>query len=99
MTLAIEGVASLPGAARQWKPAREALLDGARRGERRVYLGGDQGATQVPVFAAEGLVVGDQLEGPAIVEAEDTTVLLGADHRLRIDELLNMRIDYQREAK
>ena len=98
MTLAIEGVAAMPGAARRWQQTRRQLNGRAAQTERDVHLGDFQGPTRVHVQQAEALGVGDELTGPAIIEAEDTTVFLRAGHRLWLDELANMRIDLGRTA-
>lgn len=93
MTFAVEGVARLPGATSRWLGSADASPGSAARGRRDVQLRSGQAAEPVPVFAADALASGDQLDGPAIVEAEDTTVLVGAGHRLWVDELRNLRID------
>lgn len=98
MTLAIEGVAAMPGAARRWQQTRRQLNGRAAQTERDVHLGDFQGPTCVHVQQAEALDAGDELTGPAIIEAEDTTVFLRAGHRLWLDELANMRIDLGRTA-
>jgi N-methylhydantoinase A len=94
MTLAIEGIAAMPGAARRWQQTRRPMDGRPAQIERDVQLGDSQGPTRVPVRQAESLGPGDALTGPAIIEAEDTTVLLHPGHRLWLDELANMRIDF-----
>lgn len=94
MTLAIEGIAAMPGAARRWQQTRRGMNRGPAPTERDVQLGDSQGPTRVHVHQAEALGPGDELTGPAIIEAEDTTVFLRAGHRLWLDELANMRIDF-----
>jgi N-methylhydantoinase A len=42
-------------------------------GRRRIYLGG---WTEVPVYAFDALAPGQEIEGPAVIEAETTSVLL-----------------------
>ncbi|MFI4987590.1 MAG: hydantoinase/oxoprolinase family protein [Alphaproteobacteria bacterium] len=56
--------------------------DGALR-RRRIHLGGWQ---EVPVYDLEQLAAGQSLAGPAIVEAETTTVLLAACDRARVND-------------
>jgi N-methylhydantoinase A len=93
ITFVVEGVASLP------LPAPEALPDegpdptDAETGERPLQLAA--GAAPVParVYSAERLRPGNELTGPALVEAEDTTVLVRAGQRLWVDGFLNLRIE------
>lgn len=53
-------------------------------GRRRAFLGDWR---EVPVFRFETLGPGNEIEGPAIVEAETTTVLLNDGDKLKVDEL------------
>ena len=46
-----------------------------------------------PVFDAERLRPGNELPGPALVEAPDTTVFVHEGQRLWVDGFLNLRID------
>ena len=51
----------------------------APAGERRVFTGGTE--TTVPLYALEDLATGHEVTGPALIEAETTTVILHAgDH-------------------
>lgn len=65
----------------------------ARRGVRPVHLPGGTGPQAVAVFDAERLRPGHRIEGPAILEAEDTTVLLPPGDVVWVDGLLNLRIE------
>ncbi|MGH9320288.1 MAG: hypothetical protein ACRD21_00255, partial [Vicinamibacteria bacterium] len=47
---------------------------GRSKGERPVLF--ETGARQVPVFARADLAAGQRLEGPALVEERDTTIVL-----------------------
>ncbi|MBD0281056.1 MAG: hydantoinase/oxoprolinase family protein [Thermoleophilaceae bacterium] len=92
MTFVVEGVASLP--LREPKPLPDAGPDpaGAATGNRSVHLPGERAAT-ARVYSAERLRPGNELSGPALVEAEDTTVLVHPSQRLWVDGLLNLRIE------
>jgi N-methylhydantoinase A len=94
MTFVVEGAARLPRPAPEPLPSEGPDADSARRGERPVYL--EDGFEVVPVFDAERLRPGNELAGPALVEAEDTTVLVRPGHGLWIDGLLNLRLDLAR---
>jgi N-methylhydantoinase A len=93
MTFVVEGVAGLP------LPEPDALPDddvdprGAETGERTLHLEASAAPVQARVYAAERLRPGNQLTGPALVEAEDTTVLVHPGRRLWVDGFLNLRIE------
>lgn len=92
-SLSVEAVAALP------KPAMaEAALGSEDAGaalkvRRPVYLHESGGFTEVPVYAGSLLQPGHRLVGPALIEAEDTTVLVRTGHSLRVDGQLNLHID------
>jgi N-methylhydantoinase A len=93
MTFVVEGEAGLP------LPGTEPLPDegldpaGAWHGERALYLPERGESATVQVYSADGLRPGNELMGPALVEAEDTTVLVHPGQRLWVDGFLNLRID------
>lgn len=93
LSFVAEGTAHLPLPPMEELPEEGPDASAARRGERSVYFQ-ETGAWQpVPVYAADGLRPGNRLEGPALVDAVDTTVLVQAGHVLWVDPLLNLRID------
>ncbi len=53
-------------------------------GHRQIYLGGWQ---SVPVYRLEMLAPGNVIEGPAVVEAETTTVIAGPGDIIRVNGL------------
>ena len=92
-TFVVEGRAALPVPAAQALAVEGDDASGAVAGERRVFLQERGGFESVPVLDAARLRPRNALEGPALVEAEDTTVLVHARQRLWVDELLNLRIE------
>jgi N-methylhydantoinase A len=93
VTFVVEGVAALPV-----PPAVEQPPDGedashAISGRRRLYLHDAGGFQEVAAYTAEQLRSGNALEGPALVEAEDTTVLVPAGQRLWVDGFGNLRME------
>ena len=95
ITFAVEGVAGLP------LPETRELADegpdpaAALRGERPVYLPEVGELETARVYGAEQLRAGNELHGPALVEAEDTTVLVHPGQRLWVDGFLNLRIEIE----
>jgi N-methylhydantoinase A/oxoprolinase/acetone carboxylase beta subunit len=82
-------VASAPAREVPNHPARPA--DGpARRGERRVFFESAGDYVPTPVFDRYRLVPGAAFEGPAVVEERESTAVLPAGARARVDEDLNL---------
>jgi N-methylhydantoinase A len=75
-------VGELPELPRE--PAVTARTAAAPRTRRRVYLGDWR---EVPVFDLEAVAPGQRLEGPAVVEAATTTVLLRPGERAVVTQL------------
>jgi N-methylhydantoinase A/oxoprolinase/acetone carboxylase beta subunit len=66
----------------------------ARTGSRRAYWGGTLGWFKTPVYRQSELRSGHVVTGPAIVEAEDTTVVIEPDWRLQIGPYMDGVIEY-----
>ena len=91
MTFTVEATARLPVPTAELLPSEGSDASHALKGERPVHLAGN-GIDAVAVYDAERLRPGNELPGPAVLEAEDTTVLVHPGQRLRVDGLLNLRI-------
>ena len=59
---------------------------GARKGSRRAFWGPEVGWSDTSVFLLPELKPGNVVEGPAIVEAPDTTIILDPSRLFRIDD-------------
>jgi N-methylhydantoinase A len=93
VTFAVEGAAALPvpGVAEQAGEGEDAAH--AISGRRNLYLQAAGGFREVAAYSAAKLRAGNALEGPALVEDEDTTVLVHPGQRLWVDGFGNLRID------
>ncbi len=58
----------------------------ARRGSRPTFWGPGGGWIDTPIFALTGLQPGNVVEGPAVVEAPDTTIVVDPTRSFRVDE-------------
>ena len=58
----------------------------ARKGSRQAYLQAGGPAQEVPVYDREKLLPGHELEGPALVESQETTALVPRDWKLWVDQ-------------
>ncbi|MAF47841.1 MAG: hydantoinase/oxoprolinase family protein [Rhodospirillales bacterium] len=66
-------------------------------GERPVYWGGDAEPLTTPLYRQSLLQAGNALSGPAIVEADYTTVVVDPGYALSVDEHLNLVLCKERE--
>jgi N-methylhydantoinase A len=85
-------VGELPGLPEE--PALPARAPAAPRARRRVYLGADAGAREVPVYDLDAVAPGQAARGPALFEAATTTVLVRAGERAVVTPLgwLDIRV-------
>lgn len=61
----------------------------ARKGIRPVFMEASQGPQEIPIYEMSRLGPGHQIRGPAVVESQDTTLLLQAGWQLRVDAYRN----------
>lgn len=87
-TYQVRGIGRIPKPAWNKHAVNGADARAAAKETRRVYFRGGWRAT--PVYAREQMRPGQKINGPALVEAVDTTVLVPPDMTLRIDEYDNM---------
>jgi N-methylhydantoinase A len=67
--------------------------DAARKGLRRVYLPGTRGYADVPVYDRYALGAGAALDGPAVIEERESTVVVSAAARIRVDDAANVIVE------
>ena len=70
-------------------PKAETDAQAARKGSREVFLDAKVGARELPVYDRGRLTRGHRLEGPALVDSEQTTVLVPAGWTLTVDKFNN----------
>ncbi|HXF98517.1 MAG TPA: hydantoinase/oxoprolinase family protein [Gaiellaceae bacterium] len=93
VTFSVEVVAALPIPAAEPLPSEGSDPSQALRGRRPVYLHERGRFEEIPVLDADRLRPGNELPGPALVEAPDTTILVHEGQRLWVDGFLNLRVD------
>jgi N-methylhydantoinase A len=62
----------------------------ARKGARPVWLPAERRFAEVPVYDRYALAPGSELEGPAIIEERESTVVVAAPAKLRLDDRRNL---------
>ncbi len=93
VALSVEAVAPLPKAAFAEVPLGGPDASAAIKQTRAVYLHERRAFQSIPIYSGAGLRPGHRIAGPALVEAEDTTVLVRSGHRLWVDGHANLRLD------
>lgn len=68
-------------------------IDHAGKGTRPVCLVPERGYEDIRIYARERLEYGHDLTGPALIEAEQTTILVPDGWRLEIDEYNHARLE------
>lgn len=71
------------------KPRSDQDLEQARKGTRAVWLDPDRAYVEMTVFARERLGHGHEFSGPAIIESDQTTLLVPDGWQLSIDQYNN----------
>ena len=65
----------------------------ALKGIRSVFLMGDKNYSDVPVYSRYDLKPSETFEGPAVIEEMESTVIIGRNSVIEIDEFKNIVID------
>ena len=98
VALSVEALAELP------KPKLAETRPGspdaskAIKQKRRIYLHERKAFVETPIYAGDRLRPGHRLQGPALIEGEDMTVLVRSGHSLWVDRFQNLRIDLRQSA-
>ena len=69
----------------------------ARKGSRRAYFPERGGYVETAVYDRYALSPGTTLDGPAIVEERESTLIVGVHGRARVDERLNVVVEFSDE--
>jgi len=92
VNLRVVAVGTLPERAAPTLSLNGGDLAGARTGHRTVFFKG-RGRMSTPCYARNRLAPGMTLEGPAIVDQEDTTTLIVSGFHARVDRALNLVLE------
>jgi N-methylhydantoinase A len=105
VTFRIEGIGRVAKPQLKQQAADAAIPSEARGGTRLAYfVDPDTPATppvaweQTPVYRLPGLVAGNRVAGPAIVETPVTTIVLPPRHAATVDAYLNVAIEREASA-
>ena len=77
-------------------PTIEAARGGAKealKSHRAVYIPGERAFREVPVYDRYRLAAGAVLEGPAVIEERESTVVINGPGTIRTDEWSNLVVD------
>lgn len=88
----VEASGPEPMAGRPFRYDRDFVAGAALKGERQAYFG-DSGLVPVPVYDRYRLTMGAVVDGPAIIEERESTLVIGHGDRATIDPHLNLIVD------
>ena len=104
--MTLRAIGSAPegsGTERAWVPsAAQATIEAAVHAagaHRAVHLSREGAAVAVPAVAATALAVGMPIDGPALVDAGDTTVWIAPGRVARLDERGSLVVEDHEEAR
>jgi len=63
------------------------------KGERAIYVPDKASVVDVPVYDRYRLVSGSAFDGPAVVEEDESTVIVNGPAKVRVDDSLNLILD------
>jgi N-methylhydantoinase A len=91
VTAEVTGIAPLSQYARMLPRLPQATNDAQPRQSRQARIG-DEHLSEVPVFARSDLLQGHTIAGPALIEQEDSTVVICSGWVGKVDEFGNLRL-------
>ena len=95
VTYRLHAVLPVPRIAPRPEPLAGADPGAALRGTRAIYFAGHERPIDTPVFDRPALRAGNAIEGPAVVESFDTTVLITPGFRAELDPFRNLLLRRQ----
>ena len=87
-------VAAGPNPAMDYRLPQKTNGGSALKGKRRAYFPERDGYIETPVYDRYALAPGATFTGPAIVEERESTLIVGARGRGRIDDQLNVIVEF-----
>jgi N-methylhydantoinase A len=87
-------VAAGPNPAMDYHLPQKANGGGVLKGKRRAYFPERDGYVETPVYDRYALAPGATFTGPAIVEERESTLIVGARGRGRVDDQLNVIVEF-----
>ena len=87
-------VAAGPNPAMDFRLPQKANGGSALKGKRRAYFPERDGYVETPVYDRYALAPGATFAGPAIVEERESTLIVGARGRGRVDDQLNVIVEF-----
>jgi N-methylhydantoinase A len=74
-------------------PAAVRPVEAARKGTRQVRIAGSLASSDCPVYLRERLAAGHRIEGPALIEEWNSTILVLAHQHAEVDRFGNLLIE------
>jgi N-methylhydantoinase A len=67
------------------------------KGHRHVRFADMDHAIECPVYSRYGLIIGDKMKGPAIIEEKESTFVIGPNSEFSVDNQMNIVVDIDYE--
>ncbi|MBT7184389.1 MAG: hydantoinase/oxoprolinase family protein, partial [Candidatus Marinimicrobia bacterium] len=67
------------------------------KGHRHVRFADMDHAIECPVYSRYGLIIGDKMKGPAIIEEKESTFVIGPNSEFSVDNQMNIIVDIDYE--
>lgn len=90
VTFEVKGIGKLNKPSMIRHELSSSVSTNALKGKREVYLNNDQKFQPINVYIREKLSPGNILDGPAIIESNDTTIFIDYHQQIKVDEYLNL---------
>jgi len=72
--------------------------ESARKSMRRIFLPKQRDTVKIPVYDRYSLLLGTMLQGPAIIEERESTVVVNGPANIRVDEYRNLIVDLPQQG-
>lgn len=94
----IEATSITHKAGGEYQPEKEAAGEFAAKGTRQVFFSETRGYVQTPVYDRYILPRGARLKGPAVIEEEESTCIIGPGDTVTVDARYNLVAEINREG-
>jgi N-methylhydantoinase A/acetophenone carboxylase len=92
-TLVLNALVPMPHLKMKASKLSQGNTNKALKGHREVFWSREVGYQKTPIYERAGLLPGNVVVGPAIVEAKDTTYIIPVNQSFKVDKYLNGRIE------
>ena len=96
ISVRVRGIGLTPKLAAAVEADHGPACEAARKGRRPIWLPDRESFSEVDVYDGDALAHGNRLNGPAIVETVNTTIVVPSDCNLTLDAVGTSVLEFQR---